>query len=174
MWSVFRLYLAPILTYNGERYIVRRVLKWRVTYARKFSGRFRFTLWKTVRVSSAMLRLPRWKMEQTGKFSSLWYSPFQNAFNDVSLVAEMNARYKRKTKAFHIPRGSFFAYIPRSFSRTVASNISLDASWNGEWHRLENFPVRSISHREKRRKRYKLVPLCSVFHIFHNGKWNGP
>ena len=86
----------------------------------------------------------------------------------------MDARYKRKTKAFHLPCGPFSTYISRPFWRTTASDISLDASLNGEWHRLGNFRVRFIFHRGKRGKWCKLVPLCSVFHIFHGGKWSGP
>ena len=69
---------------------------------------------------------------------------------------------------------SVSTYISRPFWRTTASDISLDASLNGEWHMLGNFRVRFIFHRGKRGKWCKLVPLCSVFYIFHGGKWSGP
>ena len=72
----------------------------------------------------------------------------------LTIYVKMDATYKRKTKAFHFPRGSFFAYISRPFSRTASSDISLDVSRTGERHRLENFPLRSIFHREKRGKWY--------------------
>ena len=62
------------------------------------------------------------------------------------LYVNMDARYKRKTD--HVENGTlwFIAYISHPFSHTEESNISLDASWKGECHRLENFPVRSIFH----------------------------
>ena len=37
-------------------------------------------------------------------------------------------RYKRKTKAFHFPRGSFSAYISKTLSRTAKIDISLKSS----------------------------------------------
>ena len=61
---------------------------------------------KTVRVSSAMLRFwrfPRWKMEHTGNFSSLWHSPFRNAFNYVSLVAVRENEREIQAKNQSVP-----------------------------------------------------------------------
>ena len=79
------------------------------------------------------------------------------------LYVKMDARYKLKTKAFHFPRGPFSAYISRPFSRTATNDISLDASWKGEWHRLDCHPICSSFHRWKRDI---WSFLCSVFHVF--------
>ena len=44
------------------------------------------------------------------------------------LYVKMDTRYKRKTKAFHFPRGSFSAYISKELTRTVDIDISPNAS----------------------------------------------
>ena len=62
------------------------------------------------------------------------------------LYVKVFSRYKRKTKAFHFPRGSFSAYISKELTRRVDIDISPNASWSGGWHKLLWFPVRSIFH----------------------------
>ena len=88
------------------------------------------------------------------------------------LYVKVGARYKRKTD--HVENGAlwFFAYISHLFSRTAVNDILLDAFRKGEWHRLENFPVRSIFHREKRGKRNIQSLTCTVFHVFYDEEWN--
>ena len=86
------------------------------------SGRFRFTSWKTVCVSCAMLRFwlfPRWKMKQTEKISSLWYFSFQNAFNDVWLVAVRENKREIQAKNQSVPFSTWFVfrlYIENDFT----------------------------------------------------------
>ena len=47
------------------------------------------------------------------------------------LYVKAFSRYKRKTKAFLFPRGSFSAYISKTLSLTAEIDISPDASRKG-------------------------------------------
>ena len=81
--------------------------------------------------------------------------------------------YKRKTQVFHFPRASLLPYNSQTLSCTAEIDISLKSSRNGGWHRLDCYPIRSSFHRLKRGKRDIWSFLCSVFHVFNGGKWNG-
>ena len=83
------------------------------------------------------------------------------------------ASYKVTTKVFHFPRVSLLPYNSHTLSCTAEIDISLKSSRNGGWHRLDCYSVRSSFHRWKRGKRDILSFLCSVFHVFNSGKWNG-
>ena len=82
-------------------------------------------------------------------------------------------RYKWKTKVFHFPRVSSLPYNSQMLSCTAEIDISLKSSQNGGWHRLDCYPIRSSFHRWKCGKRDMWSFLCSVFHVFNGGKWNG-
>ena len=82
-------------------------------------------------------------------------------------------KYKRKTKVFHFPRVSLLPYNSQTLSCTAEIDISLKSSQDGGWHRLDCYPIRFNFHRWKCRKRGIWTFLCSVFHVFNGGKWNG-
>ena len=82
-------------------------------------------------------------------------------------------KYKRKTKVFHFLRVSLLPYNSQTLSCTAEIDISLKSSQNGGWHRLGCYPTRSSFHRWKRGKRDIWSFICSAFHVFSGGKWNG-
>ena len=103
-------------------------------------------------------------IRRSESFSGIYRSP---------LHVKAFARYKWNTKVFHFPRVSSLPHNSQTLSCTAEINISLKSSWNGGWHRLGCYPIRSIFHRWKRRKRDIRSFLCSVFHVFIGGIWNG-
>ena len=82
-------------------------------------------------------------------------------------------RYKWKAKVFHFTRASLLPDNSQPLPCTANIDISLKSSWNSGWHGLDCHPIRFSFHRWKRWKRDIWSFLCSVFHVFNGGKWNG-